>query len=107
MFLTQFIVVGIVCWRNFQTARSEFRVNVFISNYRDCTIDQRNIDFFPHQVLVACVLRVDTNSNVCHDRLWRSEEHTSELQSRENLVCRLLREKKKKILYITTSNQTY
>src|SRR5690606_40996252 len=27
----------------------------------------------------------------------RSEEHTSELQSRENLVCRLLLEKKKKI----------
>src|SRR5207302_8403195 len=31
------------------------------------------------------------------DRLRaRSEEHTSELQSRENLVCRLLLEKKKK-----------
>src|SRR5215475_15561257 len=29
--------------------------------------------------------------------LLRSEEHTSELQSRENLVCRLLLEKKKKI----------
>src|SRR5436309_12259259 len=29
-------------------------------------------------------------------RLMRSEEHTSELQSRENLVCRLLLEKKKK-----------
>src|SRR5436309_6126608 len=29
-------------------------------------------------------------------RLRRSEEHTSELQSRENLVCRLLLEKKKK-----------
>src|SRR5207302_9420527 len=28
----------------------------------------------------------------------RSEEHTSELQSRENLVCRLLLEKKKKQL---------
>src|SRR5690606_40044383 len=27
--------------------------------------------------------------------LQRSEEHTSELQSRENLVCRLLLEKKK------------
>src|SRR5690606_41546838 len=27
--------------------------------------------------------------------LIRSEEHTSELQSREKLVCRLLREKKK------------
>src|SRR5690606_40912759 len=29
-------------------------------------------------------------------RNFRSEEHTSELQSRENLVCRLLLEKKKK-----------
>src|SRR5690606_40884198 len=31
-----------------------------------------------------------------HFRERRSEEHTSELQSRENLVCRLLLEKKKK-----------
>src|SRR3712207_8943111 len=30
----------------------------------------------------------------------RSEEHTSELQSRQYLVCRLLLEKKKKIHYI-------
>src|SRR5690606_39799262 len=30
-------------------------------------------------------------------RLRRSEEHTSELQSRENLVCRLLLEKKKTV----------
>src|SRR2546422_4233703 len=29
-------------------------------------------------------------------RYWRSEEHTSELQSRLHLVCRLLLEKKKK-----------
>src|SRR5690606_40713313 len=28
------------------------------------------------------------------DHMLRSEEHTSELQSRENLVCRLLLEKK-------------
>src|SRR3712207_8352031 len=28
-------------------------------------------------------------------RAWRSEEHTSELQSRQYLVCRLLLEKKK------------
>src|SRR5690606_39547084 len=33
---------------------------------------------------------VDTSSHT------RSEEHTSELQSRENLVCRLLLEKKKR-----------
>src|SRR5258706_9487512 len=30
---------------------------------------------------------------------WRSEEHTSELQSLTNLVCRLLLEKKKKNNY--------
>src|SRR2546430_7516417 len=39
------------------------------------------------------------------DRLrWRSEEHTSELQSQSNLVCRLLLEKKKKNL--TTQGHT-
>src|SRR3712207_8009337 len=31
-----------------------------------------------------------------HDVVQRSEEHTSELQSRQYLVCRLLLEKKKK-----------
>src|SRR6266540_7340121 len=31
-----------------------------------------------------------------HDRARRSEEHTSELQSHHDLVCRLLLEKKKK-----------
>src|SRR5690606_39978359 len=33
----------------------------------------------------------------------RSEEHTSELQSRENLVCRLLLEKKKKKILNSTA----
>src|SRR3712207_7198093 len=41
---------------------------------------------------------------VPHDAA-RSEEHTSELQSRQYLVCRLLLEKKKKLpLYTTTDN---
>src|SRR5438093_8661323 len=31
---------------------------------------------------------------VCHKLIMRSEEHTSELQSLTNLVCRLLLEKK-------------
>src|SRR5438093_4552275 len=34
----------------------------------------------------------------------RSEEHTSELQSLTNLVCRLLLEKKKKQIIISTQN---
>src|SRR2546428_7853413 len=36
----------------------------------------------------------------------RSEEHTSELQSRSDLVCRLLLEKKKKKLTITQHEQS-
>src|SRR5436309_11824793 len=39
------------------------------------------------------IRRIENNFMHAHD--VRSEEHTSELQSRENLVCRLLLEKKK------------
>src|SRR3712207_8207720 len=35
----------------------------------------------------------------------RSEEHTSELQSRQYLVCRLLLEKKKNMIHITKSEK--
>src|SRR5690349_23013784 len=37
----------------------------------------------------------------------RSEEHTSELQSRRDLVCRLLLEKKKKTIYSTNKHLSY
>src|SRR5437868_10599888 len=59
--------------------------------------------------LVACVVNQPSTLEPRHDlpykrlvfaaaleRLFRSEEHTSELQSRFDLVCRLLLEKKKK-----------
>src|SRR5258708_28985477 len=39
------------------------------------------------------------------DHDWRSEEHTSELQSPDHLVCRLLLEKKK-TLYFLLKNHT-
>src|SRR3712207_8418050 len=38
-------------------------------------------------------------ANASGETSGRSEEHTSELQSRQYLVCRLLLEKKKKIHY--------
>src|SRR5438445_8708040 len=41
----------------------------------------------PWPVMIGCVLLIFTGQ--------RSEEHTSELQSRQYLVCRLLLEKKK------------
>src|SRR5690606_41763684 len=39
--------------------------------------------------------RLRLPNRLCFGDSTRSEEHTSELQSRENLVCRLLLEKKK------------
>src|SRR5690606_39875032 len=39
---------------------------------------------------------ISTTPPAGRSKWYRSEEHTSELQSRENLVCRLLLEKKKK-----------
>src|SRR5258706_7062456 len=35
---------------------------------------------------------------------WRSEEHTSELQSLTNIVCRLLLEKKKQTIRLVASS---
>src|SRR5438477_9792942 len=40
----------------------------------------------------------DTNYVNAYNTAMRSEEHTSELQSHVNLVCRLLLEKKKKLI---------
>src|SRR5207302_10491779 len=41
------------------------------------------------------IQRSDAHADKQRNVKQRSEEHTSELQSRENLVCRLLLEKKK------------
>src|SRR5436309_8207708 len=45
--------------------------------------------------LLLCLLQCLSRGKVLRRTVRRSEEHTSELQSRENLVCRLLLEKKK------------
>src|SRR5688572_31402705 len=58
---------------------------------------------FPYTTLFRSTLRSSAQlilfcSGRCHQRFRifvRSEEHTSELQSQSNLVCRLLLEKKK------------
>src|SRR5215813_14425953 len=60
---------------------------------------------FPYTTLFRSELR-DPAQDCCgmprvmHPRQLRSEEHTSELQSRPHLVCRLLLEKKKNPYYL-------
>src|SRR5260370_34558628 len=56
-------------------------------SFRVCEV--YNPDSFAHSKIST--LLFSSNS-----KLFRSEEHTSELQSHLNLVCRLLLEKKKK-----------
>src|SRR5690242_20838289 len=48
--------------------------------------------------LAEVILRPGSWAPRAGDAYLRSEEHTSELQSHVNLVCRLLLEKKKKII---------
>src|SRR5690606_20106293 len=49
-----------------------------------------------YEVMIKPAPSVDADMHIKYAiRHMRSEEHTSELQSRENLVCRLLLEKKK------------
>src|SRR2546430_7102930 len=62
----------------------------------DCppeSIDRAVIDVRV-QIAAPVPLRGERGSGACEQR-HRSEEHTSELQSQSNLVCRLLLEKKK------------
>src|SRR5690606_40709223 len=48
-----------------------------------------------HNTLLQIRKELVRRGNMLDKAELRSEEHTSELQSRENLVCRLLLEKKK------------
>src|SRR2546428_2282495 len=50
-------------------------------------------------------LDVEADDHRLRGRAQRSEEHTSELQSRSDLVCRLLLEKQKQISSDTSSVQ--
>src|SRR2546430_8012351 len=60
--------------------------------------DERTLRESCHSVLQAEGYNVALcgRGNEARETLKRSEEHTSELQSQSNLVCRLLLEKKKK-----------
>src|SRR3712207_8785787 len=76
------------------------------------SIHQRKILIFKITVehgellLFLGLFRVNKPESLCYTKanVFRSEEHTSELQSRQYLVCRLLLEKKKKLYYFCQSS---
>src|SRR2546430_6286970 len=57
-------------------------------------LEEKKGDIF----LPASLLSSSLGKTAKIETQWRSEEHTSELQSQSNLVCRLLLEKKNNIL---------
>src|SRR2546427_5771926 len=72
---------------------------------------ERLLDALPRVRRLLLVAERDAarlSVEVQHDHLdLRSEEHTSELQSQSNLVCRLLLEKKKKQDHTSTPTQSH
>src|SRR3712207_7412954 len=64
----------------------------------------------PHNILAAIIGRIAFFAELIFTSplsFLRSEEHTSELQSRQYLVCRLLLEKKKTTLLLPRINSIY
>src|SRR2546422_2252803 len=61
-------------------------------------LDYQKADYVAAKIAAQRAYEADAYLSVADQILWRlrSEEHTSELQSRLHLVCRLLLEKKKK-----------
>src|SRR2546430_6057344 len=65
--------------------------------FRSHDPNKRNLIYFEHHTMLGLYECLEGWQKGHHKRLLsRSEEHTSELQSQSNLVCRLLLEKKKK-----------
>src|SRR2546426_3308473 len=58
----------------------------------------------PDDEMVSASCPLDVAQRAFHELAPRSEEHTSELQSPCNLVCRLLLEKKKKTIIHQSCN---
>src|SRR2546427_1082476 len=71
--------------------------------FRSCIFQASTLAMNPPTELADQGFLEDIHFDASHRQMtvkgWRSEEHTSELQSQSNLVCRLLLEKKKKKKY--------
>src|SRR5688572_31550732 len=64
------------------------------------TLFRSSLNVIPSNPAIGTLVTLNANAiqacSALRNRTSRSEEHTSELQSQSNLVCRLLLEKKKK-----------
>src|SRR3712207_7102573 len=73
-----------------QEAKQKSRLAIFLAQFSDIMI---------LILIIAAVISFAVGEHTDAFVILRSEEHTSELQSRQYLVCRLLLEKKKLDIY--------
>src|SRR5690625_6483586 len=66
-----------------------------VKEYLTREIEERGLEYKIKEILIPTETVVEIRSGKKRTREKRSEEHTSELQSRGHLVCRLLHEIKK------------
>src|SRR5687768_17868120 len=77
--------------------------SIWIYYVRLCRIQYgSHIDFYHRLLVRPCRILKNFRAFLEQVSETRSEEHTSELQSRLHLVCRLLLEKKKKTIKYTS-----
>src|SRR5688572_32931199 len=99
---------------NFMIIKMKTRIVLFFFFFNDTATTEIYTlslhDALPISHLARSVRTVSDQDGRAHPghaaRRARSEEHTSELQSQSNLVCRLLLEKKKKKKNIYTIKKT-
>src|SRR5690606_42072533 len=102
LFFSSFVLLHTL--HSFPTRRSSDLYDARIMTYKPnnvvslwCIGGRQKINFVCHKPEYIPLIKGEADLVYKKGTFFlRSEEHTSELQSRENLVCRLLLEKKKK-----------
>src|SRR5690606_10052668 len=85
-----FKIENIIKYRSLLAQNGQYFLEYTKDNIRLQVLHAYISVLFAHEQVNNARIRIESTQE-----LLRSEEHTSELQSRENLVCRLLLEKKK------------
>src|SRR2546430_7981218 len=80
--------------RGFQLAKIGPRAEE-IARAKGAMIQAEGQEAYAKSLLDATLIRAPVTGTILERTAERSEEHTSELQSQSNLVCRLLLEKKR------------
>src|SRR5207253_10986792 len=70
-------------------------LTIHLTTRRSCATCDRGRATLCELIPARATQQRDRPDTLCAEKAMRSEEHTSELQSRGHLVCRLLLEKKK------------